>query len=672
MKEKIFALKKKIAALPVRVRVIALVAAVAVLAGGVAAGVHFTLREKPAPRPTENTTAKPAPSADAHPDLPEGAQGSIECSMEPERNAPGLYPAETELSLEVGDSSKLSVQAYFDSESVSVVYVSGDEDIVTVNGEGELTGVSAGESHVQIITVDMSYTVTVSVTVIGGGEQSVSTQEAESASEEQSTDAARAATDAATEPYYDNGGDEDYQPETKIVTYTYYVPVEGGGEEEQPSAPSTQPSTDAPAQVPTQAPTQAPTASNASAQPTVTVCSQVGSGIYIVAGICSADTEYVRVSGDGVTETDIVPDIGDGSGYYIGQVNVAYATRLKVQGKESGKELSEAIYRQVSVGNMANLMTSGEYMPVFCNNSRMHFYSAILAYTLSDAVPQTMQQAARNNIASTVSVAKDAGAEVIYFIVPSSAAVYPETLPAQYTAASGETVFETFKRIAESEGATVIYPLDTMTAHKNDGAGYDIYLNTDSHWSAYGAYWGVYDLMNYISRSFPAAAPRSVSDMGFYTKALYGGDSLFSFPEGMGFESVRKNGPSGKTEVTGIKELATMFTLPSSPTSTLNTIYKYGKSVYIDQGNGDGARVSNPAGAGLPSAVILRDSFGCTAYDIINDRFSCVWWQPNGSYTLPVGTITENRPDYVIYLFSERNLTKIMLNNSNHSITNLE
>lgn len=576
MKEKLLALVNRITALPVRVRVIALVVAVAVLMGAVAAGVHFALREKPAS--AENTTESTA----------------------------------------------------------STEQTSDTEDVKQGSDEGESEQTSA------------------------------STEETEPASEEQSTEAAQGTTGDTTYPYYEEGGDGDGQPETIIVTevYSYYVPAgDGDGGDTPPSSSGGQQGT---------TPTEAPTMSNASAQPTVTVCTQVASGTYIVAGICSANTEYVRVSGDGVTQTDIIPEIGDGSGYYIGQVKVSYSTRLKVQGKESGKELSEAIYRQVSVGNMTNLMTSGEYMPVFGGNSRMHFYSAILAYTLSDRVNSQLESATRQNIANTVSVAKDAGAEVIYFIVPSSAAVYPETLPAEYTAAAGETVFEAFKRIAESEGATVIYPLDTMTAHKNDGKGYEVYLSTDSHWSAYGAYWGTYDLMSYISRSFPAAAPRSVTQMNFSLKTMYGGDALFSFPEGSGFESVRKNGSTGRTEVTGIKELTTLYSLPSSPTNTLNNIYRYGQSVYITPGNGDEGRVSNPAGAGLPTAVILRDSFGCTAYDIINDRFSKVWWQSNGSYRLPVSTISEKQPDYVIYLFSERNLTKIMMNNSNYPITSLE
>ena len=120
--------------------------------------------------------------------------------------------------------------------------------------------------------------------------------------------------------------------------------------------------------------------------------------------------------------------------------------------------------------------------------------------------------------------ADEVGAETIFLIIPSSADIYPETVPDNYTKASGERLYEAFTKIAESYGAKVIYPLDTMKKHKNDGVGYQLYQNTDSHWSTYGSYWGTYDMLNYIAKKYPAAKPRTLSEMKFYTKELCAGD----------------------------------------------------------------------------------------------------------------------------------------------------
>ena len=382
------------------------------------------------------------------------------------------------------------------------------------------------------------------------------------------------------------------------------------------------------------------------------------------------DTEYIRVSGDGVTSIDIYPDKGSSKSYFIGTVKYSKRTTVNVQVKQPNKELSEIVKGQVGYdSSMPDYMTSDEYMPVFSKNSRMHFYSALLCYTLSNKVGNSLKSQAKSNITDVVNRAKAVGAEVIYLVVPSSAWVYPETVPDEYKEATGETVFEAFESVAESCGATVIYPLDTMLAHKNDGDGLKIYHNTDSHWSTYGAYWGLYDLMNYISADFPAAKPRTLAEMGFYTQEMYGGDALFSFPNGMGFDKIQRgSGWNGATTTTRLKELAPLYSI-SFGTNTTYSIFRKNQSVYINQGNSDEQTVRG-GGSGLPTAMVMRDSFGCTIFDMLSDRFSTVWWQDSGNYRVS-GTLEEERPDYLIYVVSERNLTKVMTGNDNASITSL-
>lgn len=398
--------------------------------------------------------------------------------------------------------------------------------------------------------------------------------------------------------------------------------------------------------------------------PTVTVGSHVAPNICIVAGSCPKGTEYVTVKGAGVTTTKIVPYAGEKTDFYMGQVKFTYATNLEVTAKEKGKEESYATYRYVNydIKVTENYMTKHEYRPVIALNSRVHFYSALLSYTLSSSkITPSVRSQAQTNIKNLVNKASSVGAETIFLIIPSSAEIYPETVPSGYSKTKGETIFEAFEKIATQAGAKVIYPLDTMKKHKNDGVGYQLYQYTDSHWSTYGAYWGTYDLFNYIAQKYPAAKPRTVKEMGFYTAELCAGDAVFNLPNDVEYDS---NISSGITTKSGLKELTNLYTLNIS---TLSSVYHNNRGLYLTDANKAAKTVYNKTPAGLPNAVIMRDSFGKVAFDMVSDRFATACWGEFDNYNLPKNWENTN-PDYVIHLYSERNLFKIMLANSSASI----
>ncbi len=407
-----------------------------------------------------------------------------------------------------------------------------------------------------------------------------------------------------------------------------------------------------------------------STTPTVTSVAQMANNIFVITGTCSTDTEMIVVSGKGITTTEITPVKGKSKNSFFGQVNVTskeYLVTFSVQAKEKDLPLSEiATKTGIKEDIKENLMMLHEYTPFFGTKGRIHYYSALLSYSLSNVIDSNLKAQGITHISKVVNAAKSANpnSEVIFLVAPSSAEVYPETIPLGFEKASGETVFSAFNTAATSAGAKVIYPIDTMKAHKNDGDGYKIYHNTDSHWSTYGSYWAVSDLMNYISAKYPAAKPRTLSEMEFYTVELCGGDAFFTYTDRGILETKRGN---GITSVTKIKELTTLFK-KAMPTNTINTSFKGGVGVdifntpVVDKEQ----TINNPNGSNLPTAMIVRDSFGVTPFDIINDRFSKVWWSSNGDIAYKDKFFTklnENKPDYVIYIISERNLAKILGNN---------
>ena len=55
---------------------------------------------------------------------------------------------------------------------------------------------------------------------------------------------------------------------------------------------------------------------------------------------------------------------------------------------------------------------------------------------------------------------------------------------------------------------------------------------------------------------------------------------------------------------------------------------------------------------------------------MVNDRFSSVTWLAENDYSNAISAIKENKPNYAIYIVSERNLLKVMMN-ADVRLTNL-
>ncbi len=407
---------------------------------------------------------------------------------------------------------------------------------------------------------------------------------------------------------------------------------------------------------------------NKSESPIVTIKAPVAEGVYVIGGYCSKNTEYISVSGASSDSAKIIPYDGKDKKYFLAQVNYKSAGMITVSAKEKGKEESNPSYEFIIASDgMDNYMFRNQYAPIMGKNSQMHFSSALLSYTLDFSTKKTsFIDKGHSSIERIVSLAESVGAEPIFLIIPSSAEIYPETVPDGYTKTSGESLYEVFKAVAEQSGAKVIYPLETMKKHKNDGVGYQLYQHTDSHWSTYGAYWGCYDLFKHISKNYPAAAPRTLSEMGFYLTEMDAGDGVFNYPENTGFEPASED---RRTRVTKMRELTSLYSL-KMPSETLKAVYHNNSALYLGNQNEAAATVINKNGKGLPGAVIMRDSFSKVSYDMMNDRFSRVDWGQFDNYDLPYKAVSESRPDYLIYLYSERNLLKLLVEDKNFDIMN--
>jgi hypothetical protein len=233
--------------------------------------------------------------------------------------------------------------------------------------------------------------------------------------------------------------------------------------------------------------------------------------------------------------------------------------------------------------------------------------------------------------------------EFIYLIVPSCADIYPERVPDDYPQGTGETLYDQIEQMLTEAGAVVIDARDAMKEHKNDDI--PLYCVTDSHWTQYGAFIAYTELFNYISERFPEAAPRSYEDFNWTEGYFEGGDLAYylNMRQDLLTEEywTRTFACSVPEEISDIE----VFTDDSS--RSYSSFGVLGKQV-IDTGRSE-----------LPSALVYRDSYSVAIYDILAERFDRTYMRGAFDYGWKPEEILEEKPDYVIFIYSEYNMDAI-------------
>jgi len=233
--------------------------------------------------------------------------------------------------------------------------------------------------------------------------------------------------------------------------------------------------------------------------------------------------------------------------------------------------------------------------------------------------------------------------EIIYMIVPSKATIYPELVPSDYTAGTGESRLDQVSAALEAGGATVIDLKDAFTEHKNDE--YKLYWRTDSHWTDYGAFVAYTELFNYIKEEFPAAAPRDISDFNFEENFYNGGDMIYYM----------------MMDQDKAREYCYYRTPKFNMDSDIASVSRYRAANYLMYNNEVVPdRIFNTNRSNLPDIYVLRDSYHTQMYDILAERANVSVYKSMWGYTYNLSDISEYAPDYVIYLVAEWNIDSIL------------
>lgn len=390
------------------------------------------------------------------------------------------------------------------------------------------------------------------------------------------------------------------------------------------------------------------------AVPGVSVKSYSHNTSFLIGGKCEPGAN-IRVTG-GTEEIYTSSHYGD----YLVEVpfSAEGASVLKLTAELEGKLPSEEISFIVKAQkNVSYYEDSGIYGVVIGYNYMSYFDDCLPDFLGTNLISEKEIESLKTRTAKKIQDLRDKGcsAEIIYLLSPNPMRVWPEDVPKRYTEFKGDTLLRQWKAGVTAGGATVIDLSDVMMERKNDE--FKIWHKTDSHWSEYGALIAYEELMKYISKRYPDAAPRPRADFEIYNKEVNFGDiyatlglSLSDMCETSTFVEFKFDPPHYNSDYdTGHVNI---YDQDCSMRMSVRPIHA---RVQFDH-----TTETNLKGLNLPSAYFFRDSFEGPLHAFYTDRFSKARFKGMWDYRFNVNDIVKEDPDYIIYVINERNIKNVL------------
>ena len=380
---------------------------------------------------------------------------------------------------------------------------------------------------------------------------------------------------------------------------------------------------------------------NPSELPELTFTSHSGENTVVMGGKCVQDAKiHVRTSDNSIDKT-FSTDYTD----WCVEIEIPSGiTNLLLTQEEPGKGESEQIIVTVQPRPGFSLADQGVCQVAFGDKMQGHFFGQLEDWCGTNILSDNQVDGVQKRIKSKVDYLAGRDCKLVYLIITNPMEIYPETAPERFVRSDKDiSRTEQFEKAARAAGATVIDAREILEEHRDDI--YKIYNKTDSHWTAYGAYWGYKILMDEIGKDYEAAKPLPIDgNFEFYNKDSMSGDMMVHLL--LQNSLLHENG-------TFVKWLTKAVSNPD--------VYVKG-SVQLDFSPvQDTQTVSNRLDPeGKPTAMIVRDSFSTNIYGYVNNSFSEVYWQNMWNYKFDKDYIENTNPDYYIYIVAERNIGNLL------------
>ena len=380
---------------------------------------------------------------------------------------------------------------------------------------------------------------------------------------------------------------------------------------------------------------------NPSELPELTFTSHSGENTVVMGGKCVQDAKIHIRSSDNSIEKTFSTDYTD----WCVEIEIPSGiTNLLLTQEESGKGESEQIIVTVQPRPGFSLADQGVCQVAFGDKMQGHFFGQLEDWCGTNILSDNQVDGVQKRIKSKVDYLAGRDCKLVYLIITNPMEIYPETAPERFVRSDKDiSRTEQFEKAARAAGATVIDAREILEEHRDDI--YKIYNKTDSHWTAYGAYWGYKILMDEIGKDYEAAKPLPIDgNFEFYNKESMSGDMMVHLQ--LQNSLLHENG-------TFVKWLTKAVSNPD--------VYVKG-SVQLDFSPvQDTKTVRNRLDPeGKPTAMIVRDSFSTNIYGYVNNSFSEVYWQNMWNYKFDKDYIENTNPDYYIYIVAERNIGNLL------------
>ena len=458
------------------------------------------------------------------------------------------------------------------------------------------------------------------------GEEPQSETETETAEETKTETEAVIETETETEPVTETETEPVTETETEKVTET---------EKETQTEPVTERETTAPettAPVTETEPETEPPVPKTDA-PVVLETVTIGAGRVLVYGTAEPDA-VIRTTVNGSEMKNKCKNK-----YFYIEIGASGPSDVYLYATAGGKAESDATKTTINPSGAPGSVWGGK-------DSRL-FYMETLNFLIGNRPDATSLDQITGYIThkTITEIQKATGKEtkLIYAIIPDPATAYYDEqfdYVAQAVLDPKTSAMSSFTSKLNGQHKDV-YAVDlfsALRAHKNE----DIYFTTDTHYTELGAYYAYLEIMNTVKKDFPSTKVRTVKD----------GDYKIDYVDVEGGDLCSMTGIS-------MREVVPFFVANFSDTgSYYNSKRNDGiKSAGFSPSSWE--RNSELKSSSNPTAYFIADSYGCYILPFIGANFSKVWTNEGvlWNFELNKAILEQNKPDYVIILVCQRNVS---------------
>ena len=333
--------------------------------------------------------------------------------------------------------------------------------------------------------------------------------------------------------------------------------------------------------------------------------------------------------------------------YFYIEVRTEEKATVSLYATAPGKSESEPAELEVT--------TSEEAKSVFGGRNSRIFYSPTLSFLTGceadKASLENLSAYISNKTIKEIQNATGKKTKLIYAIIPDPATAYAAEQRDYIAAQIPEGHVSAMESFVEKingchEDVYAVDLLSVMRAHTDER----IYFSTDTHYTELGAYYAYLEIMNKVKESYPDTV----------IKTKENGDYTVEYNDVPGGDLCGMVGIS-------MREVVPFFIANFEDTGSYYVSKRNDGIKSAGFGPSSWERDSELKDSNNPTVYFLGDSYGCYILPFIGANFSKVWTNEGvlWNYALDKNILEANKPDYVILLVCQRNVSPDFMESGN-------